>query len=87
MEYHGWPFRKYAREEEQIGDWCVVVPDQTTDEEVFAMAVERGLDTSKWMDGKAKGMYGKGGKGFFESKDEIPTDEEKKAIENVKKGK
>lgn len=86
MEYNGWPFRKYSHED-QVGDWCVVVPDETSDEEVLKMAIERGLDTSKWARfGKGEGAFGKGGKGYFDSVDEIPTDEEKEIINNIKNG-
>lgn len=84
MEYNGWPFRKYANDCEQIDNWCTVVPDETTDEEVYKMAVEKGLDTSKWSKSQGKGIYSKGGKGFFDSVDDIPTDEEKELINNIK---
>lgn len=84
MEYNGWPYRKYSREEEQIGDWCQVVPDEMTDEEVFAMALEAGLDTSHWKKSAGLGAFGRGGKGFFETRDDIPTEEEKQLINNIK---
>ena len=85
MEYNGWPYRKYSKEEEQIGDWCEVVPDETSDEEVFQMALKAGYDTSKWAKSKAVGIYGRGGMGFFESTDEIPTKQEKRKYNKITK--
>lgn len=86
MEYNGWPYRKYGKEEPQIGDWCKVVPDETSDDEVLEMAVKDGLDTSKWSKKRALGMYGKGGKGFFDSADDIPTAEEHSINDKIKSG-
>ena len=80
MEYNGWPYRKYGREEEQIGNWCEVVPDEMSDEEVYQKAVAAGLDTSKWKKSLATGAFGRGGKGFFATVDEIPTIDEKNMI-------
>lgn len=85
MEYNGLPYRKYSNEMEQIDNWCKVVPDETTDEEVYKMALEAGYDLSRWDTRKTpKGVHSKGGKGFFASTDEIPTEEEKQLINNIK---
>ena len=85
MEYNGWPFRKYAREEPQIDSWCEVVPDEMTDDEVYKIAIERGLDTSKWNRfNNITGVHSRGGKGFHDSMDDIPTDNEIKEIEKIK---
>jgi len=75
MEYHNLPYRKYANED-QIDDSIQVVPDEMTDEEVFAKAKEElGIEVKHR---KSEGVFGRGGKGFFESVDQIPTEEEKK---------
>lgn len=84
MEFNGWPYRKYALGEDQI-DGCIVVPDETGDEEVYKMAKKAGYDTSLWSSYRGLGIYGKGGKGFFNSKDEIPTEEERKKYKRKKK--
>lgn len=47
-----------------------------TDEEVFAKAKEELGVEVKYR--KSEGAFGRGGKGFFESVDQIPTEEEKK---------
>lgn len=85
MAYLGWPYRKYSREEPQIDDWCVVVPDEEGDKEILARAMKDGLDVSRFNKFKsAVGAHSKGGKGFLDSLDEIPTDEERASITEIK---
>lgn len=75
MEYNGLPYRKYSNEN-QIDPEIKVVPDDTTDEEAFAMAKEElGIEIKP---GHSEGAFGRGGKGYFDSVDDIPTEEEKK---------
>ena len=81
--YSNFPYRMYGREEEQIEDGIEVVPDDTTWEETVAMAREAGLDVTKATRYKdTPGDFGRGGKGFFNSRDEIPTEEEKALLTN-----
>lgn len=81
--YSNFPYRMYGREEQQIEDDIIVVPDDTTWEETVAMAREAGLDVTKATRYKdTPGEFGRGGKGFFGSRDEIPTDEEKALVTN-----
>lgn len=79
--YNKFPYRKYGHEE-QLEDWVEVVPDETTYQECIDMARKAGLDVSKALRYKnTPGIFGKGGKGFFESVDDIPTEEERKMLE------
>lgn len=81
MMYNGWPYRKYSLEEPQI-DGTITVPDTMSDAEVYEMAKAAGYDLSHWERfGKGRGIFGKGGKGFFNDVSEIPSDEEKKMLD------
>lgn len=84
MEYHQLPYRKYAHED-QIDDSVRVVPDEMTDDEVFDMAREE-LGFSGEVRASA-GAFGRDGKGYFESLDCIPTDEEREILKQSKKPK
>lgn len=85
MEYNGWPYRMYGSDVPQIDDSIIVVPDETSDDEVYQMAVKAGLDMSHWeKSGKGQGAFGRRGKGFFDSVDDIPTDEEREIWNNIK---
>lgn len=75
MEYHGLPYRKYEKTD-QIDPDVKVVPDDMTDSEAFALAKEElGIEINP---GHAEGAFGRGGKGYFDSVDDIPTEEEKR---------
>ena len=84
-EYNHFPYRKYSHEEEQIEEWVIVVPDETTYHDAIELAKEAGLDVAKATRYKSTpGPFGRGGKGFFDSVDEIPTMEEKELIEDIR---
>jgi P4 family phage/plasmid primase-like protien len=80
-QYNNFPYRMYGRNEEQIEDDIIVVPDETTWEETVNMAKAAGLDIRKATRYKeTPGAFGRGGKGFFDSVDDIPTAKEKKSV-------
>jgi len=85
MEYNNLPYRKYGSEFEQIDDSIIVVPDETSDDEVYEMALKAGYDLSKWSKYRRQGMFSKGGKGFFASRDDIPDEREREIYENATK--
>lgn len=79
MEYTGLPYRMYGLDEEQIEDDIIKVPDDTTIDEIRVMARKAGYDTKKLDRYKTTpGAFGRGGKGFFEDRSEIPTTIEKR---------
>lgn len=76
MEFHNLPYRKYAREEQQIEDDIIVVPDEMSDYDVFLRAHEEfGFDMEHVNLKQSYGPFGRRGKGFFESVDDIPVEE------------
>lgn len=84
-QFNGFPYRMYSSDMPQIEDDIITVPDDTTREEAIAMAKKAGYDVTKALRYKeTPGAFGRGGKGFFESLTDIPTDEEKKSIKKTK---
>lgn len=81
MAYNNLPYRMYGRSEPQIEEDIIVVPDDTTIDEIKVMAKEAGYDISKLNRYKETvGAFGRGGKGFFASVEDIPTEEEKEKV-------
>ncbi len=78
MEYHGLPYRKYSRED-QIDDSVVVVPDDITIDEIVERA-RKEYDFKGVIRTDSPGAFGRGGKGYYDDVDDIPTEEEKKAF-------
>lgn len=82
MEYHGLPYRKYGNAD-QIDPDIKVVPDEMSDDEVFALAKEElGIEVNAR---HSDGIYSRGGKGYHDNVDDIPTEKEKKKFNRKKK--